>query len=223
MILQASLSRKGTHRTENRDASGSTQNSGASLYVIADGTSKPGSGQLARALSNHLLEGFGGAQPSVVSCPDQALKRVLTSLDEVHSNVCPDFPFASTSCLVLLVVGQTAISIHAGDCCLGYRETDQRMNWLSPPHCGPNWKGDLSHSFIANSPARKTLLNCMSHRRAHEPHIQSLRIAPDTTWILATDGFWAELSVQNQLKAIAKQTLGGVATEDDVTFMLLRT
>jgi len=222
LILHASLSRKGTHRTENRDASGSTQNCGAYLYVIADGTSKPGSGQLARALSHHLLECFSGAQPSVVSCPDHALKRVLTSLDEVHSNICPDFPFASTSYLVMLVVGQTAISIHAGDCCLGYLETDQSMNWLSPPHCGPNWKGDLSHSFIASSPARKTLLHCMSHRRAHEPHIQSMQITQGTTWILATDGFWAELSAADQFKAIAGQTLENCSTEDDVTFMLLQ-
>ncbi|AZE81581.1 hypothetical protein C4J98_0135 [Pseudomonas orientalis] len=87
----------------------------------------------------------------------------------------------------------------------------------------PTWKGDLSHSFIANSPARKKLLNCMSHRRAHEPHIQSMQIAQDTTWIMATDGFWAELSAEDQFKAIVERTLDGCATEDDVTFMLLRT
>ena len=223
MILQLSLSQQGAGRTENRDACGSAHNADAGLYVIADGTSKPGSGELARALTQHVLECFSRAGPSVVCCPDSALKLTLASLNEVHSNLCPDFPFASTSYLALLVMGQTMVSIHAGDCCLGYLDKDQRTIWLTPPHCGPNWKGDLSHSFIANSPARKRLLNCMSQRRLHDPHIQPLQAVTQTTWVLATDGFWAELSADNQADAIREQTLYGYATDDDATLMLLRT
>ncbi|MBI6910997.1 protein phosphatase 2C domain-containing protein [Pseudomonas palleroniana] len=223
MIRYLSLSRQGADRAENCDVSGSAQNSDAYLYVIADGSSKPNSGELARTLTRYLLESFTRAAPSIASCPDKAMRLALTLLDDVHSNLSPDFPFASTSYLTLLVVGQTAVSIHAGDCCIGYLDDDQRVNWLNAPHCGPNWRGDLSHSAIASNPARKTLLNCMSHRRAHEPHIQTLQIIKDTTWILATDGFWAELSVENQIKAIAEQTLDGHSTEDDATFMLLRT
>lgn len=223
MTLLLNLSRQGVGRRENRDASGSAHNSGACLYVIADGTSKPGSGDLARALIHHVLECFSRAESSVASCPDNALKLTLDSLNAVHSNLCPDFPFASTSYLALLVVGQSMVSIHAGDCCLGYLDKDQRTIWLSAPHCGPNWKGDLSHSFIANSPARKRLLNCMSGRRPHEPHVQPLQASIERTWALATDGFWAELSAEHQAGAIREQTLHGYATDDDATVMLLRT
>ncbi|MBN2993350.1 protein phosphatase 2C domain-containing protein [Pseudomonas cedrina subsp. fulgida] len=223
MILHLSLSRKGTARTENRDISGSAHNSGAYLYVIADGSSKPGSGQLARALSHHLLDCFSRAALSIASCPEKTLKLMLTALEDVHSSLCPDFPFASTSYLALMVTGQTAISLHAGDCCLGYVGDDRRMIWVNSPHCGPNWKGDLNHSFIANSPARKQLLNCMSYRRPNEPDVHSLQTVPGTTWIMATDGFWAGLSAENQISAIEGQTLDGYATDDDATFMLLRT
>lgn len=222
MILHLSLSRQGASRTENRDASGSAQNADASLHVIADGTSKPGSGELAKAMTQHVLECFSLADPADVSCLDNALKLTLASLGDVHSNLCRDFPTASTSYLVLLVVGPTAISIHAGDCCLGYLEKDQPVTWLSSPHCGPNWKGDLNHALIAGSPARKKLLNCMSRRRSHEPHIQWWPITPNTTWVLATDGFWAELTPENQLGAITAQRLDTYPTEDDATFMLLR-
>ena len=169
MTLRLRLSRKGTHRAENRDFSGWAHNAGAQLYVIADGTSKPGSGQLAKAMIQHVLGAFAHAQPTEVRSLDEALKLTLTSFNDVHSNLCPDFPFASASYLALLVLGQTAITIHAGDCCLGHLEKNQPVNWLSSPHCGPNWKGDLGHALIANSPARKQLLNCMSHRRSHEP------------------------------------------------------
>lgn len=223
MILQASLSRKGTDRTENRDVSGSAHNAGTYLYVIADGTSKPGSGQLAQALNDHLLDCFSRAAPSVVSCPDKALKLVLASLHDVRANICPDMPLASASYLALLVLGHTAISIHAGDCCLGYLDEGPCVIWLTSPHCGPNWKGDLHHSFIANSPARKRLLSCMSYRRPHEPDIQSILTIPGTAWIMATDGFWAGLSVENQIRSITGQTLHGCTVDDDVTFMLLRT
>ena len=50
-----------------------------------------------------------------------------------------------------------------------------------------------------------------------------MQIIPDTTWILATDGFWAELTAENQLQAIAGRSLEGYPTEDDATFMLLQT
>lgn len=216
------LSRQGANRTENRDASGSVQNAGASLHVIADGTSKPGSGELAKAMTQHVLERFSLADSADVSCPDKALKLALALLGDVHSNLCPDFPTASTSYLALLVLGQTAISIHAGDCCLGYMEKDQPVIWLSSPHCGPNWKGDLKHALIANSPARKKLLNCMSRRRSHAPHIQSWPIIQNSKWVLATDGFWAELTPENQLSAIAARSLDIHPTEDDATVMLLQ-
>jgi serine/threonine protein phosphatase PrpC len=221
LILRLSLSRKGTHRAENRDFSGWAHNAGAQLYVIADGTSKPGSGQLAKAMIQHVLDAFAHAQPTEVCSLDEALKLTLTSFNDVHSNLCPDFPFASTSYLALLVLGQTAITIHAGDCCLGHLEKNQPVTWLSSPHCGPNWKGDLSHSLIASSPARKQLLNCMSHRRSHEPRVQSLPVTPDTLWVLATDGFWAELSPESQLAVIAARSLDAYPTEDDVTCLLI--
>lgn len=223
MILHLSLSQQGTDRAENRDVSGSAHNAGAHLYVIADGTAKPGSGELAQALSDHLLDCFSNAAPSIATCPDSALELALASLGRVHSNLCADVPFASTSYLALLVLGQTAISIHAGDCCLGYLDNDQRMTWLNSPHCGPNWQGNLSHTFIASSPARKRMFNCMSYRRPHEPAIQFMQVIPGTTWILATDGFWAELTAENQLQAIARRSLEGYPTEDDATFMLLQT
>lgn len=223
MILHLSLSRQGTHRAENRDFSGSAHNSGAQLYVITDGASKSGSGELAKAMTQYLLKSFTQAAATEVSCLEKALRLTLTLLNRVHSTLCPDFPVAATSYLVLLVFDQTAVTLHAGDCCLGYLESNQPVNWLSSPHCGPNWKGNLSHALIASSPARKKLLNCMSYRRSHEPAFQVIQVLPDTTWILATDGFWAELPAEHQLDAITQRSFEGYSTEDDATFMLLKT
>ncbi|MHA6572548.1 protein phosphatase 2C domain-containing protein [Pseudomonas yamanorum] len=222
MTLPVSVTRQGTNRAENRDAAGSAYNSGAYLYVIADGTSKPESGALARALTHYVLASFSNLKRSEISCPDKTLDLTLTSLSAVRSTLCANYPFASASYLVLMIHGHTAVSIHAGDCCLGQLEDGRAVNWLSPPHCGPNWKSDLSHDLIASSPTRKTLWNCMSYRRPHEPHIQSLQAGPDTKWILATDGFWAELSPAEQLKAIAGQSLDDLQGDDDITFMLLQ-
>ncbi|WP_017528411.1 hypothetical protein [Pseudomonas fluorescens] len=148
---------------------------------------------------------------------------VITDGASKSGTLCPDFPVAATSNLVLLVFDQTAVTLHAGDCCLGYLESNQPVNWLSSPHCGPNWKGNLSHALIASSPARKKLLNCMSYRRSHEPAFQVIQVLPDTTWILATDGFWAELPAEHQLDAITQRSFEGYSTEDDATFMLLKT
>ncbi|WP_332847330.1 hypothetical protein [Pseudomonas lactucae] len=83
MILNLNLSRQGTHRAENRDFSGSAHNSGAQLYVITDGASKSGSGELAKAMTQYLLESFAHAAATEVPCLEKALRLTLTSLNEV--------------------------------------------------------------------------------------------------------------------------------------------
>lgn len=191
------------------------------MFVIVDGTAKPGSGELANALVDFLVEGFDQTRLSPANSIADAERIVLGLLRLAHNDLCPKYPLGSASYLVLLTQGSSATTIHEGDCCLGILNRDQRLKWEAAPHCLANWRGDTSHDHIAVSAARKILSKCMSHRREHAPSIQSLTVEPDTVWILATDGFWAELTVTAQLSAIAELNLQGKPSADDVTFMLL--
>ncbi|KAF1025733.1 MAG: hypothetical protein GAK37_02804 [Pseudomonas sp.] len=221
MTKPLTVTRQGDSRPDNRDFAGSAYNSGIHFHVITDGSSRAGSRELAKALTQHLLTSFAEAAPHEVSDRDKALGLILALLATAHSSICPDFPHASTSYLAMLVFSDAVISIHAGDCCLGVLLEGQPINWLNPPHCGPNWKGDLQHSFIADSPARKTLFNCMSYRRANEPEVLWFPVLSEAQWVLATDGFWAELAVEKQLGALLVQSLDDCSAQDDITFLLL--
>lgn len=200
---------------------GAAQNANAWMYVIADGTSKPGSGELAQSLTEYLVDAFSRADPSHIASIDAAVETTHVFLNQARREICPKYPLASASYLVLLVVDAMAASIHEGDCCLGFLSQEQSLEWLSDPHCVANWRGGLAHDLIAASSARKNLFKCMSHRRPHEPSVQSIPITPDAIWILATDGFWAELSKTNQMVAIEEGCLQEHVCDDDVTFMVL--
>ena len=58
MIRYATRTIKGQDRDENRDCVGGTFDGVRGIFVIVDGTSKPGSGQLAQALVDQIFTGY---------------------------------------------------------------------------------------------------------------------------------------------------------------------
>lgn len=221
MKLKSTCTQQGTRSDKNRDVTGSAKNADVSMFVIVDGTAKTGSGELANELVDFLVEGFIRTQISLDNAIADAERSVLDLLNLAHNGLCPKYPLGSASYLVLLVQGSSATTIHEGDCCLGTLNQDQRLKWETAPHCLANWKGDACHDYIAARSARERLFKCMSHRRDHAPSIQSLIVDPNTVWILATDGFLADLTASAQLSAIAELNFQGKPFDDDATFMLL--
>lgn len=207
----------GTLTPDNRDAYAHSEQAHASLYLIADGSSShPRSGELAIALLAELAQGFNRL-PATELNPEQLAEAFLQLIASSHQALRDAHPQAACSYLVLCLLADAAFSIHEGDCCLGLIEQSGTINWLSSAHCAANWQGNLSHAEIAQAPSRHRLTRCFSARRASNPEINHWPHAPNQHWLLASDGFWAGLSEQQQLTFLRDGSLSAPPTDDDIS------
>lgn len=207
----------GTITPDNRDACAHIDQAHASLYLIADGSSNhPCSGELAKALLAKLMLDFS-LLPATELNPEQLAEALLQIIASSHQALRDAHPHAACSYLVLCLLADAAFSIHEGDCCLGLIEQSGKIDWLSSAHCAANWQGSLTHAEIAQTPSRHRLTRCFSARRASNPEINHWRLEPNQHWLLATDGFWAGLSEQQQQTFLHKGSLSAPPTDDDIS------
>lgn len=210
-------SQAGTLTADNRDACARIEQAHASLYLIADGSSRhPRSGELATALLAELVQGFGHLPASELS-PAQLAKGLLQLIDSSHQNLRDAYPQAACSYLMLCLLADAAFSIHEGDCCLGLAEQGGQIRWLSRAHCVANWQGSLTHAELAQTESRHRLTRCFSARRASCPEVNHWQPRANQHWLLATDGFWAGLSDLQQQIFLRDGSLPTPPTGDDIS------
>lgn len=213
----------GTITPDNRDASAHIDQAHASLYLIADGSSShPCSGELAQALLAKLTLDFS-LLPATELNPEQLAEALLQIIASSHRALRDAHPHAACSYLVLCLLADAAFSIHEGDCCLGLIEQSSKIDWLSSAHCAANWQGNLTHAEIAQAPSRHRLTRCFSARRASNPEINHWPLEPNQHWLLATDGFWAGLSPQEQQSFLREGNLPAPPTDDDISCLSIIT
>lgn len=207
----------GAITSDNRDTFAHVELPHASLYLIADGSSRhPLSGELANALLSHLVNEFRqlpAAQLSVEQLA-AALLQIITSNQQTLSH---SYPRAACSYLLLCMQADAVFSIHEGDCCLGLIEANRNIRWLSNIHCSANWQGGLTQVELARLPSRHSLSRCFSARRASNPEINHWPFSPIQQWLLASDGFWAGLDNEQQQTFLRNGNLPAPMTDDDIS------
>lgn len=207
----------GTLTADNRDTFAHVEQQHASLYLIADGSSsQPFSGELANALLAKLALDFSHL-PAPEANPEQLAQLLVQLITESHQTLRDTHPRAACSYLLLCLLGETAVCIHEGDCCLGLIEADSQIRWLSNAHCAANWQGNLNHAELAQLPSRHSLSRCFSARRASNPEINHWPLAPNQQWLLASDGFWAGLTRLEQQIFLRDGSLPTPSTDDDIS------
>ncbi|PWY37416.1 protein phosphatase 2C domain-containing protein [Pseudomonas sp. RW409] len=207
----------GTLTADNRDAFAQATTAQASLYLIADGSSRhPRSGELAQTLLNDLTVGFSHLSTTELNAEPLA-EALLRIVARRHQTLRDDFPLAACSYLLLCLLPHAAFTLHEGDCCLGTLEHEGEITWLSTVHCAPNWQCDLSHKQIAQESSRHTLTRCFSARRTSTPEITYWPARPNQHWLLASDGFWAGLCAQDQQIFLRDGHLPAAPTDDDIS------
>lgn len=213
----------GTLTADNRDACAHIEQAHASIYLIADGSSShPRSGELATALLAELAQGFNHL-PATELNPEQLAEALLQLIASSHQALRDAHPKAACSYLVLCLLGDAALSIHEGDCCLGLIGPSGKISWLSPAHCVANWQGNLTHAELAQMQSRHRLTRCFSPRRASNPEIKHWPLSANQHWLLATDGFWAGLSEQQQQIFLREGSLPALPTDDDISCLSIIT
>ena len=185
------LSQKGTRTDDNRDHAGFAGRNGEFLAIVADGaTNGSNNGGYARAIVEAVVDRFAGA--------DDAWGREVmqTKLREIHRALRKSFPTGSASIIVFHVTDKGSLTVlHSGDCLLGRH--DGQVHWQVKPHTLTNALADMPLDAIARSPTRHLLTQSFRSREFMAPDVLAEKIASGTL-LLATDGFWAELSESEQ-------------------------
>ena len=216
------LTRNGVLTTDNRDVHACAERAEASLYLIADGSSSQSrSGELAHTLLARLQQAFLQLPATQLQDAEAATAVLVQLLSTARYELRADFRTESCSYLLLLMLPGCAITIHEGDCCLGIRHNDGRIDWLTAPHCQANWLGSLKHAEIAAHPERHRLTRCFSARRPADPQITRWEPATHHYWLLATDGFWASLSPEQQQTFLLRDSIPPAALDDDISCLLI--
>jgi len=169
-----------------------------------------------------LAQGFNHL-PAAELPPEQVAEALLQLIANSHQALGDAHPQAACSYLVLCLLSDAAFSIHEGDCCLGLIEQSGTIDWLNSAHCAANWQGNLTHAEIAQAPSRHRLTRCFSARRASNPEINHWPLEPNQHWLLATDGFWAGLSPQEQQSFLRDGNLPAPPTDDDISCLSIIT
>lgn len=175
--------------------------------MVLDGsTTGRDSGLLARRVARDLIDGYVSAEAP----PEES--AVLARLREVHEDVRAEFPQGSASYVLALIQAPDNVRVmHAGDCLCGH--VADAVAWLCKPHTLANAIEDIPVAALAGLPARHKVTRSFRARAFMAPEAFQTCIAPRL--ILASDGFWADLSTDNQLSFLDGADLALADDGDD--------
>ncbi|CAD0266075.1 conserved hypothetical protein [Pseudomonas veronii] len=214
---------KGRALEANHDCAGAVFDGTRGLFIIVDGTSRPGSGQLA----NSFVQGVIGTYQSRIAlgaddtnhiAVEQLLKSVLIDL---HGPLFAEQTGTTSYLIGVASQGQLTIA-YEGDCSCGVAATPGGIDWFTPPHCKANWKRDRSHRELALDPARNRITRGFRANRSPDPDFVFRSAVAGERLVFATDGFWAELTEARQVEVLESPGSDITDVDDDVTWIDVR-
>lgn len=223
-MIYSARSVKGRARDENRDGVGARFDGKRGLFVVVDGTSRPGSGQLAQALADQILTLY--CEKIAEGCSDNSHEETAALLKEVLKDV-HDLLFStaftgSASYLVGVAAAGLLTIAYEGDCCAGVAFSNGPITWFTAPHCLANWKRDRDHRQLAEDPGRHRISRCFKARNRPDPEIVTRMVIEGEQLVFATDGFWADLSDATQAKLLEVEMLEPLHVDDDVSWIVVQ-
>ena len=210
----------GRTRKANHDSAGALCDGNRGLFVVTDGTSKPGSGQLAECFVKGVLAAYPkymdqGRDITEHGAVEQLLGSVLA---ELHPTLFADQTGSMCYLIGFAAHGKLTLA-YEGDCSCGVVTSAGTIEWITPPHCKANWRRDRSHRELAQDPARNRVTRCLKANRAPDPDFVLYPLAVGERLVFVTDGFWAELTESQQSSLLAAPDSDFIAVEDDVTWI----
>ena len=210
----------GRARQANHDSAGALCDGNRGLFVVTDGTSKPGSGQLAECFVKGVLAAYPkymdqGRDITEHGAVEQLLGSVLA---ELHPTLFADQTGSMCYLIGFAAHGKLTLA-YEGDCSCGVVTSAGTIEWITPPHCKANWRRDRSHRELAQDPARNRVTRCLKANRAPDPDFVLYPLAVGERLVFVTDGFWAELTESQQSSLLAAPDRDFIAVEDDVTWI----
>jgi len=204
----------------NNDHAGAACDGDGVFFIVTDGTSRRGSGQLAECfLSDMLAAHATQMEQGGYSAEPGAVEHLLGSmLLDFHASLPADQAGAICYLIGLVAHGRLTIA-YEGDCTCGIVTLAGAIEWLTPPHCKANWRRDRSHYELAQDPARNSVTRCLKINRVPNPDFVCCALDTVERLIFVTDGFWADLTQAQQSSLLAAPDSDFSVGDDDVTWI----
>lgn len=199
----------GTRTEDNRDCAGVAAREDDVLCIVADGSTRGlDSGELAREITRELIDWYVGSSEAVTA------DSIIVRLRQLHETLPEAYPQGSVSYMILYVgSGNDALAVHAGDCLLGRDDGQGNLEWLTRPHTLANAGNEKTVEEIVDLPARHRLTRSFRAREFMQPEVTEIGAVQE--FIVATDGFWAELSQPDQSRFMVGHDIPMTADGDD--------
>lgn len=210
----------GRTRKANHDCAGVFCEGDRGLFVITDGMSKPGSGQLAESFVKGVLAAYPNHMDQGGNITEHGAVELMLGLvlAELYTTLFADQ--TGTTCYLIGFAARGKLTLaYEGDCSCGVVTPAGTIEWITPPHCKANWRRDRSHRELAQDPARHWVTRCLKANRAPDPDFVFHPLAVGARLVFVTDGFWAELTESQQSSLLAAPDSDFIAVEDDVTWI----
>lgn len=210
-------SQAGNRTDDNRDCAAVGTRGDEALCILLDGsTTGPDSGALARRIARDMIDWF-------LASDEAATAESLTArLREIHAGLSGLHPRASASYIILHVQPPDALLVvHAGDCLIGRRDGQDVIEWINRPHTLANVADrDLPVAAITGLACRHRLTRSFRVREFMLPDHAALNAGREI--VVATDGFWADISAEDQIRFLEGQSIPMPADGDDRSALWLR-
>lgn len=194
---------QGSLTSDNRDVCGIAELHGTCLFILVDGaTTGPKGGELAKTLVGHLLESF-------VSLERPPSCEVLIEILHTHTDLRRQYPADSASYIIALQEDPPSVTtLHAGNCRLGRPSPGGSIQWLTKVHTLANAIDGLADPELRVHPDRHLLTRSFKSRRFDTPECNVFDLQDGGgSLLLASDGFWADLTEDEQLSLLQMKRL----------------
>lgn len=172
---------------------------------------------MASALCSKVIEAF----KHTVSDP---IELLLSELPQWQIELRWLYPVAAVSYLITRVKADRTIqTLHAGDCRLGFTPiaAPKHIDWKTSIHSLANAVQPLAEEQLRSHAARHSLTRTFNSKRYVQPEYQECVWTEGSVLVMATDGFWAELSTAEQCQQLGDYSSMIHQPDDDSSVLLL--
>ena len=135
------------------------------------------------------------------------LTDINNLLMKLHGEYRIRFCSDSASYLIMLETDDGRLqSFQLGDCRLGYLKQGTEIRWVSQPHCLANAIFPMGEQELRG----QILTRSFRPSKFMKPKYQEFENSEEVIWIIATDGFWAELDEAEQRKYVTESSESNV-------------
>lgn len=211
-------SRQGRRTDTNQDYCGVALRPDAVLCVVLDGsTAGQQSCELVGLIASDLIDWF------MLEKRGTTADDVVNQLHEIHKVRSKELHWASASYLVALIEHKKPTHIfYAGDCLVGRFEAKAPIEWLIRPHTLANAIETISLDEIASSTLRNKLTRSFRAKEFMTPDIATITDVGEEAFVVATDGFWAELKHEDQCRFLEGEAVQEKENQDDCSALKIR-